>query len=89
MDPKEAAQRSARVAAVFDRVADTYDAVGIPWFTPIAERLVAELVPAPGERALDIGTGRGAALWALAEAVGATGPRRWSRRPVEKRPSGA
>jgi SAM-dependent methyltransferase len=73
MDPKEAAQRSARVAAVFDRVADTYDAVGIPWFTPIAERLVAELVPAPGERALDIGTGRGAALWALAEAVGATG----------------
>jgi ubiquinone/menaquinone biosynthesis C-methylase UbiE len=73
MDPKEAALRSARVAAVFDRVADTYDAVGVPWFTPIAERLVAELAPAPGERALDIGTGRGAALWALADAVGATG----------------
>ncbi|PVU83945.1 SAM-dependent methyltransferase [Cellulomonas sp. WB94] len=73
MDPNEAAQRSARVAAVFDRVADTYDAVGVPWFTPIAERLVTELSPAPGERALDIGTGRGAALWALADAVGATG----------------
>jgi ubiquinone/menaquinone biosynthesis C-methylase UbiE len=73
MDPKEAALRSARVAAVFDRVADTYDAVGVPWFTPIAERLVAELAPAPGERALDIGSGRGAALWALADAVGATG----------------
>jgi len=73
MDPHEAAQRSARVAAVFDRVADTYDAVGVPWFTPIAERLVSEVAPAPGERALDIGTGRGAALWALAAAVGATG----------------
>lgn len=73
MDPNEAALRSARVAAVFDRVADTYDAVGVPWFTPIAERLVAEMAPAPGERALDIGTGRGAALWALADAVGATG----------------
>ena len=57
MDPNAAAQRSARVAAVFDRVADTYDAVGVPWFTPIAERLVAEMAPAPGERALDIGTG--------------------------------
>jgi ubiquinone/menaquinone biosynthesis C-methylase UbiE len=73
VDPNEAAQRSAAVAAVFDRVADTYDAVGIPWFAPIAERLVAEMAPAPGERALDIGTGRGAALWPLAHAVGATG----------------
>ncbi|HEX5333230.1 MAG TPA: methyltransferase domain-containing protein [Cellulomonas sp.] len=73
MDPHEAAQRSARVAAVFDRVADTYDSVGVPWFTPIAERLVAEVAPAPGERALDVGTGRGAALWALAGAVGGTG----------------
>ncbi|CAN5336318.1 hypothetical protein BH11ACT1_BH11ACT1_17090 [soil metagenome] len=73
MDPHAAAQRSAQVAATFDRVADTYDAVGVPWFTPIAQRLVAEVAPAPGERALDIGTGRGAALWALAGAVGATG----------------
>ena len=73
MDPNEAAQRSARVAAVFERVADTYDTVGVPWFTPIAERLVAEVSPAPGERALDLGTGRGAALWPLADAVGPTG----------------
>ena len=48
MDHVEAAQRSARVAAVFDRVADTYDAVGVPWFAPIAERLVAEVAPVPG-----------------------------------------
>ena len=73
MDHVEAAQRSARVAAVFDRVADTYDAVGVPWFAPIAERLVAEVAPVPGERALDLGTGRGAALWPLARAVGPTG----------------
>ena len=61
------------VAAVFNRVADTYDQVGVPWFTPIAERLVAELNPKPGERALDIGVGRGAALWPIVEAVGASG----------------
>jgi len=73
MEPLEAAQRSAQVAAVFDKVADTYDAVGVPWFEPIAEGLVAEVAPAPGERVVDLGTGRGAALWPLAHAVGATG----------------
>jgi len=73
IDPAQAAQQRARVAAVFDRVADTYDRVGVPWFEPIAEALVAEVAPAPGERALDIGTGRGAALWPLALGVGPTG----------------
>ena len=61
------------VAAVFDRVADDYDHVGVPWFTPIAEHLIRELAPQPGQRMLDIGTGRGAALWPLAAAVGQTG----------------
>lgn len=69
----DAAERSRRVAAIFDRTADTYDSVGVPWFTPIAERLVQELAPAPGERALDIGCGRGAAVFPLSEAVGPTG----------------
>jgi ubiquinone/menaquinone biosynthesis C-methylase UbiE len=73
MDRAQARARSAGVAAKFDRVADTYDNVGVPWFTPIAERLVAGLAPRPGERALDIGSGRGAALFALAAAVGPTG----------------
>lgn len=73
MDPDEVARRSARVAAVFDRVADTYDSVGVPWFGPIAEHLVAQVSPAPGARALDLGTGRGAALWPLVAAVGADG----------------
>ena len=43
-------EQSRRVAAVFDRAADTYDQVGVAWFTPIAQRLVAELEPQPGER---------------------------------------
>ncbi len=60
-------------AAVFHRVADTYDNVGVPWFRPIAAGLIAELAVQPGERALDIGCGRGAALMPLADAVGPTG----------------
>lgn len=68
-----AGARSAAVAALFDRVADVYDTVDVPWFTPIAQGLVAELQPRPGERALDLGTGRGAALWPLVDAVGPAG----------------
>lgn len=58
---------------MFDRVADTYDRVGVDFFKPIAERLVALCAPRPGERALDVGCGRGAALFPLARAVGRTG----------------
>jgi ubiquinone/menaquinone biosynthesis C-methylase UbiE len=65
--------RSAFVARLFDRVAGAYDGAGVPWFTPIARRLVQEVGPRPGQRALDIGCGRGAALFALAEAVGPDG----------------
>jgi ubiquinone/menaquinone biosynthesis C-methylase UbiE len=71
--PVPPAQRSARIAAVFDRVADTYDNIGVAWFTPIAQRLVRQAAAAPGERAVDFGCGRGAALFALAEAVGPAG----------------
>ncbi len=31
------------MAGVFDRAADTYDAVGVPWFGPIAQGLDDEL----------------------------------------------
>jgi ubiquinone/menaquinone biosynthesis C-methylase UbiE len=58
---------------VFDRVALTYDSVGVAWFRPIAEHLVRELAPGAGERALDIGSGRGAVLLPMAGKVGPTG----------------
>ncbi len=61
------------MAAVFDRVAGTYENVGVPWFTPIAEGLVDAMAPQPGERAVDLGCGRGAALVPLAHAVGPSG----------------
>lgn len=73
MDAAEQAARTAQVAATFDLVADTYDTVDVPWFTPIARATVAAVEPRAGETALDLGTGRGAALWPLAEAVGPTG----------------
>ncbi|HTY72429.1 MAG TPA: class I SAM-dependent methyltransferase [Actinomycetes bacterium] len=66
-------EQGRRIAAVFDSVAATYDTVGVDWFTPIAAGLVRELAPAAGERAVDIGCGRGAALYPLAQAVGPTG----------------
>lgn len=61
------------IAGVFDRAADTYDDVGVPWFGPIAAGLVEELAVQPGEHVLDIGCGRGAALLPLARATGPTG----------------
>ncbi len=61
--------RSDPVAQAFDAVADTYDNVGVDFFGPVAQGLVDALEPAPGERALDVGCGRGAVLFRLAEAV--------------------
>ena len=58
---------------MFDELAPSYDAVGVEFFGPIADRLVVELAPQPGERALDMGCGRGAVLFRLAAAVGASG----------------
>lgn len=61
------------MAALFDSVADSYDAVGVDLFQPVAAGLVEALRPQPGERALDVGCGRGAVLVPLAEAVTASG----------------
>lgn len=61
------------IADLFDRVADVYDAVDVPWFGPIAQGLVDELAVRPGERVLDVGCGRGAALVPLARATGPDG----------------
>jgi len=61
------------VAKVFDSIAETYDQTGVAFFRPVAERLVSLLEPRPGEAALDIGCGRGAATVPLAHAVGPNG----------------
>ena len=66
-DPRET------VAGVFERSAPTYDAVGVAFFTDVGRRLVALADVQPGERVVDLGCGRGAALFPAASAVGPTG----------------
>ncbi|RKT78746.1 methyltransferase family protein [Terracoccus luteus] len=61
--------RQAGVARLFDQLAEVYDQGGVPFFRPIAGRLVALLAPQPGEEALDVGCGRGAVTLRLCDAV--------------------
>jgi ubiquinone/menaquinone biosynthesis C-methylase UbiE len=70
---EETAAQVARWAGMFDEVAPVYDQSGVPFFGTIAAGLVAHVAPSPGERALDIGSGRGAVTLRLAEAVGPDG----------------
>ncbi|MEZ0577111.1 class I SAM-dependent methyltransferase [Nocardioides sp. MH1] len=60
-------------ATMFDGLADSYDQSGVAYFETIARGLVDRLAPQPGERVLDLGSGRGAATVRLAEAVGPAG----------------
>jgi ubiquinone/menaquinone biosynthesis C-methylase UbiE len=64
---------AARVARLFDELADDYDQSGVAFFAPIAEGLVDALALVPGERVVDIGCGRGAVTFPAARAVGTTG----------------
>lgn len=64
---------TARVAALFDALAGSYDAVGVDFFRPIAAQLVAALAPRAGERWLDVGCGRGAVVLPAATAIGPAG----------------
>lgn len=60
-------------AALFDKLSGVYDQSGVPFFGVIAGGLVDRLQVRPGEHALDIGAGRGAVTFRLAQAVGPTG----------------
>jgi SAM-dependent methyltransferase len=59
--------------ALFDRLSSEYDQSGVPFFGVIAAGLVDRLGVQVGERVLDIGSGRGAATFPLARAVGSSG----------------
>jgi SAM-dependent methyltransferase len=61
--------RTRQVAAVFDLVSRQYDDVGVPWFGPVAAALVDAVAPATGEAVLDVGCGKGAATFHLADRV--------------------
>lgn len=67
------ADQRAFVAALFDRAAATYDAVGAEFFTPVGRSVVAAVGLRPGDRVLDVGCGRGACLFPAAEMVGRNG----------------
>jgi ubiquinone/menaquinone biosynthesis C-methylase UbiE len=53
----------------FDRLAPTYDRA-VPFFAETARRFVEWAGVAPGQRVLDLGSGRGAVSIALAESYG-------------------
>lgn len=74
MSPDEIGTEHARqVGRLFDAVSATYDAVGVDFFGPIADGLLAALPPTPSEHWLDIGSGRGAVLLPAAEVIGQDG----------------
>lgn len=62
----EAAERKARTSALFDRIAPGC-------FAHFGRRLAEVAEVGPGQRVLDVATGRGAVLFAAADRVGPTG----------------
>ncbi len=69
----DAAARKAQTRAFFDRIAPDYDAAGPGCFAHFGRRLVEVVGVAPGQRVLDVATGRGAVLFPAAERAGAAG----------------
>ena len=72
MDSEADAQK-AHFADLFHRSADTYDAVDVAFFGPLAKALVDRAGLQPGMSVLDLGAGTGASLRAIANAVGPAG----------------
>ncbi|TNY35254.1 methyltransferase domain-containing protein [Thermomonospora catenispora] len=63
----------AAIAGIFGRSAADYEQIGPEFFAPMGRELVRRAAPRAGERALDVGCGRGHCLFPLAEAVGPQG----------------
>lgn len=66
-------QRKQFFAGLFDRLADSYDNVGVEFFAHFGRRLVERTGLRPGDTVLDAGCGRGAVTLPAAEAVGERG----------------
>ena len=71
--PADDVPSALRNARLCDALADSYDAVGVDFFRPIAAGLLEALDPQPGESFADLGCGKGARLLPAARAVGDTG----------------
>ena|SRR5438105_7094085 len=67
------AAQKANVAALYNRVATTYDHVGPPVFAEFGQRLVEITGISTGAKVLDIAAGRGANLFPAAAQVGSMG----------------
>jgi len=61
------------VSAVFDRTATTYGQYGDAFFDYFGQALVNQVKLQPDQTILDVATGRGAVLYPLTKAVGASG----------------
>lgn len=66
-------ERKSRIAAMFDRVSNTYDAPVRPWFDHHAAALVRAVTIPEGASVLDVATGTGKVALAAARTVGARG----------------
>jgi ubiquinone/menaquinone biosynthesis C-methylase UbiE len=69
----DASQQKAGITSLFDELAAGYDAPALRFFPFCADRLVAYVQPAPGQKVLDVATGTGAVAVAMAQAVGPEG----------------
>lgn len=72
-DPDAARHHRDAVGGVFDRAAAGYDGGAIDFFGPAGRDLVDHADPRPGQRALDVGAGKGASALPAAERVGPDG----------------
>ncbi|NEA55065.1 class I SAM-dependent methyltransferase [Streptomyces sp. SID13666] len=66
-------ERTEEMHSLFNKTAKAYDQSGVEFFRPIGRRLVEFAGISAGKSVLDIGAGRGAALFPAAEAVGEGG----------------